>query len=154
MEKSNIKLFDAPDDEIVMPTSGEAEVDKQKELIKSEIDNAIYGNEVKVVVLPEETVIEYPNYVIDLTDLNEISIFQKSALQNLLSKHGDTAIYFYLGKKFTRVGYGLSYKLENLLALTKRHIFNDEIRIYRDLEKNKPVDEVVSRDITKLRLNL
>ena len=154
MEKSSVKLFDAPENEFVMPGSNTEDLAKQKELTKSEIDNAIYGREVKVVVLPEETTIEYPNYVIDLTELSEISVFQKSALQNLLSKNGDTAIYFYLGKKFTRVGYGMSHKLENLLALTKRHIFGDEIKIYRNLEKNKPVDEVVSRDVTKLRLNL
>lgn len=154
MEKSKVNLFDAPSDQLVMPGSSPQDLAKQAELTKSEIDNAIYGKEVKVIVLPEETSVEYPNYVIDLTNLSEITVFQKAALQNLLSKHGDTAIYFYLGKKFTRVGYGMAYKLENLLSLTKKHIFGDEIKIYRNLEKGKPVDEVVSRDVTKLRLNL
>lgn len=154
MEKSTVQLFNTPSDQLVMPGSGNVNLAQQAELTKSEIDNAIYGKEVKVIVLPEEATIEYPNYVIDLTDLSEITVFQKAALQNLLNKNGDTAIYFYLGKKFTRVGYGMAYKLENLLALTKKHIFGDDIKIYRNLEKNKPVDEVKSRDITKLRLNL
>lgn len=154
MEKSKVSLFDAPSDQLVMPGTNQPDLAKQAELTKSEIDNAIYGREVKVIVLPEEANIEYPNYVIDLTDISEITVFQKASLQNLLSKHGDTAIYFYLGKKFTRVGYGMAYKLENLLALTKKHIFGDEIKVYRNVERDKPVDEIVSRDVTRLRLNL
>ena len=154
MEKSKVSLFDAPSDQLVLPGVNKPDLAKQAELTKSEIDNAIYGREVKVIVLPEEANIEYPNYVIDLTDISEITVFQKASLQNLLSKHGDTAIYFYLGKKFTRVGYGMAYKLENLLALTKKHIFGDEIKVYRNVERDKPVDEIVSRDVTRLRLNL
>jgi hypothetical protein len=154
MEKSNVRLFDTPDDQFIMPGSNPEDLAKQEALTKSEIDNAIFGRKIKTVVLPEEAQIELPNYVIDLTDLGEITIFQKAALQNLLTTGGDTAIYFYLGKRFTRVGYGMSHRLENLLSLTKKHIFSDKISIYRNLERDKPVDEVVTRDVTKLRLNL
>lgn len=155
MEKSNISLFDAPEDIVVMPNNfEESSKSEQSKLMSNDIAKAIVGNEVKIIVLPEETDIQYPNYVLDFSDCTEITIFQKEALMNLISKDGDTALYLYNKKSLTRFGYGLKYKLENLMILTKKHIFGDNIKIYRDVQRDKPVDEVISRDITRQRLNL
>lgn len=155
MEKSNISLFDTPEDEFKMPSEmSEEDKKEQDKLISDNIGDAILGKEVKVIILPEEVEIQYPNYVLDFTNCPEITIFQKEALTNLMSKDGDTALYLYNQKALTRFGYGLQYKLENLMILTKKHIFGDAIRIYRNVKKGEPIDEVITRDISRQRLNL
>lgn len=154
MEKLEISLFDTPSDKLVMPSDNNEDLEKQKELTSNEVNGAIFGKNVKTVVLKEDDQITIPNYVLDFSECTEISVFQKEALKNLRHKDGDTAIYMYNKKSLLKLGYGLGYKLENLLALTKRHVFSDEIKIYRDVEHNKPLEEVITRDITKLKLNL
>lgn len=154
MEKVNINLFDAPADKLVMPSEDRSELKEQQALQSTEIDNALFGRTVKTVVLAEETKLELPNYVLDFSECSDISIFQKECIKNLRCRSGDTALYMVNKKSVIKLGYGAGYKLENLLALTKRHIFGDTIRIYRNVAPNKPFDEVTSRDITKLRLNL
>lgn len=156
MEQNTIRLFNTPENELVMPSNLSEEQEKeQKRLLSDDITKSVLkGSEVKIVVLPEESSIQTPNYVLDFSECNEITIFQKEALMNLISKDGDTALYLYNKKALTRFGYGLSYKLENIMPLTKKYIFGGDIKIYRDLRKNEPVDEVTIRDITKLRLNL
>lgn len=154
MEKIEVNLFDAPADKLVMPSENNVELEKQKSLIENEIEGAIFGAKVKTVVLSEDSKIEIPNYVLDFSECTDISIFQKECLKNLRTKDGDTAIYMYNKQSILKIGYGHGYKLENLLALTKKHVFGDSIKIYRNVEKNKPLSELITRDITKLRLNL
>lgn len=156
MEKDNVTLFDTPESDFKMPTMlSEDQKKVQDKLISTDISKSVLGdNKVKIVVLPEESNIQTPNYVLDFTNCSEITIFQKEALMNLLSDDGDTALYLYNEKALTRFGYGMSHKLENLMPLTKKYVFGGDIKIYRDLKRDEPANEVISRDITKLRLNL
>ena len=54
MEKSNISLFDAPEDIVVMPNNfEESSKSEQSKLMSNDIAEAIIGDEVKMIVLPE-----------------------------------------------------------------------------------------------------
>ena len=49
---------------------------------------------------------------------------------------------------------GEQYSLERMIPLIKQFVFENKIKVYKNFEKDKPLIEVVSRDITKMRLNL
>lgn len=155
MEDSTRHLIDASATETIMPNMKNLDIEGQKKLQAYETTEAVYAhNKIETLVIPKEQYIEEQNYVIDLSDVGEVTIFQKTALQNLLSKHGDVAIYFYMNEKFMRVGMGDRVRLNYLIPLAKQHIFNNKIRIYRDYQVDKPVNEVTGLNIDDVRLNL
>lgn len=155
MEKSDVNLFSDDGKQAVLPSSPTEVNSSEKYLVSDSIVDAISGSEVKTIIIPEVSNIEYPNYVFDFTEYSSITVFQKESLKNLITKGGgDTALYLLNRKTLTKFGTGTSYKLENMIVLTKRHVFSDDIKVYRDLRQDGTCTEVTTRDITKQRLNL
>ena len=54
----------------------------------------------------------------------------------------------------TAFGMGDKFLLERLVPLIREHIFNNEIKVYKNFKVGNPLEEVNSKDITKMRLNL
>lgn len=152
---SGIKLFDVDKNDVVLPTIEKDATQESTELISEEIDGAILGDKVKTLIIPEDTDIAPYNYVFDFTNLQSINVVQKSSLKALISLYGDIQLYLYNDKNgLTAFGMGDKYSLERTVPLIKRFVFNDEIKIYKNFRVGEKLEEVVSKDITKMRLNL
>lgn len=152
MESSKLKLFNDENKEMKMP--GDSNLEKGNSLRTDNVVKALTGEQVKTLLLPEEQLIELPNYVIDFSKNMQMTVFQKLALDSLLSKNGDTSIYLYNNNNIIKIGSGIQYKLEMILSSYKNNILNKDVNIYKDVERGKELKEVIARDITKLRMNI
>lgn len=153
----NISLFSDDGKTVAMPSipSIAPEQSSQPALISKGIDDAISGEQVKTILLPEDNEIEAENYVIDLMDTESVSTMQLNSLKCLLSRYGDIAIYLYTRKSGLKyVGEGERYELERLVPLIKHYVFDDKISVYRDLQQGGKANKIESKDITKMRINL
>lgn len=154
-ENSNIKLFNADQNKIEMPSINQDLSDEQAKLISDDIQKAISGEQVKIIIVQEDIEISPLNYIFDFTDLSAINVIQKEALKALISKTGDIQLYLYKKQSgLIAFGMGNKYDLERMVPLIKHNVFNDEIKIYKNFKIGSTPEEVVSKDITKMRLNL
>lgn len=148
----NIQLFSSDTNDVALPTM---ELQDNTELISDDIGDAILDETIKVLRIPEETYIPEVNYVLDLSELDFITISQRSAIKAMLSSNGDVPMYFYTSTGLTYFGSGDKYKLDMIIPCIKQDIFIEgNLHIYKDVKPGKPLQEVVGRDITKWRLNL
>lgn len=155
MDNSGIQLFGSDANDIAMPSIGTELSEEQQGLMSESISKAISGETVKTLLLPEDTEIAPLNYIFDFTDLTSINTVQKEALKGLVSYYGDVQLYLYKQKSgLTAFGMGDRYKLERMVPLIRSYIFNNEIKIYRNFAPGNPVEEVDTKDITRMRLNL
>lgn len=151
----NIKLFNTDQDNVAMPSIGVATVDEQSALISESIEEAISGEQVKTLILPEDSEIAPLNYIFDFSDVQSINKIQQSALKALVARDGDVQLYLYRKQGgLTAFGEGNKYVLERMIPLIRHHVFNNEIKIYKNFAVGQEVEEVFAKDITKMRLNL
>lgn len=153
--ESTLKLFNTDPDAIAMPhISSEVSEDSSK-LISESINDAILGDQVKTLIIPEDTEIAPYNYIFDFSDLSSINVIQKSSLKSLISRYGDIQLYIYNKTKgLTAFGMGDKYSLERLVPLIREFVFNNEIKVYKNFRVGETPEEVDHKDITKMRLNL
>lgn len=155
MSDTNLKLFKDDGLNISMPSINSNLATENKELISESIDRAILEKQVKTLLLPETTKINTPNYVLDVTNCDSLARIQMQVLHKLLSKEGDVNIYIYKGTKgLYFCGLADKYKLERIMPLIQKYVFEDKISIYKDFEIGAPVHTIKSKDITQMRINL
>ncbi len=153
--ESTIKLFNTDPDAIAMPHISNEMVEDSSKLISESINEAILGDQVKTLIIPEDTEIAPYNYIFDFSDLSSINVIQKSSLKSLISKYGDIQLYIYNKTKgLTAFGMGDKYSLERLVPLLREFVFNNEIKVYKNFRVGETPEEVDHKDITKMRLNL
>jgi len=150
-----IKLFDSDNTDVVLPTISSEATDNSKSLISESIDRKILGEKVITLDIPEDSEIAKNNFIFDFTNFGQINVMQKNSLKALVSRDGTVQLYLYIkGKGLMAFGMGEKYTLEKMIPLIKFHVFDNEIKVYKDFKIGcKPV-EVENRDITKMRLNL
>jgi hypothetical protein len=153
--EENIKLFSVDENDIALPSIDNNVAESESKLISESIDGAILGEKIKTLILKEDTEIAPYNYIFDFTTLESINVMQKQSLKSLVSKYGDVQLYLY-NKKNGLIAFGMGdkYSLERLVPLIRLHVFNNEIKVYKNFKVGEPVQEVNSKDITKMRLNL
>lgn len=152
---SDIKLFKEDRNEVAMPSINIEMTSEQKELISDDVSKAISGEQVKIVILKEVNEIAEDNYIFDFTELASINVIQKEALKSLVSNNGNVQLYLYKkGSGLTSFGVGERYNLEMMVPLVRNYVFNSDIKIYKNYRVGEPAKEVISKDITKMRLHL
>jgi len=148
----DIKLFNDNGTDVALPSIEET---SENTLASEDISDSILSDTVTALRIPEETDIPLVNYVIDVSNLQSITVFQKVAIKSILSENGDVPMFFYNDKGLTYFGSGSKYKLDMMISSLKQDIFMDEdIHIYKDVQPGQELKEVVGKDITKWRLNL
>lgn len=153
--EQNIKLFNTDANDIALPSESLNDDSEDSSLISESIDSAILGDKVKTIIIPEDTEINPNNYIFDFTNLESINVMQLNSLKSLVSKSGDIQLYLYNDKKgLMAFGMGDKYALERVVPLIKEHVFDNAIHIYKDFVAGGKLEEVSTRDITKMRLNL
>ena len=151
--EDNKGMFNTGNEDVVMPSSDR--VEDTKGLMSADISPALLGEKISRIVVPVDKEIEYPNYIIDFTDVKSISYFQKEALRSLCTEFGDCSIYLYLANKLEKIGNGEADSLEILLPIVRNDCFDSKIKIYRNFKLgDEKVDEIKGIDVTKLSLNI
>ena len=153
--ESNIKLFNTDHNAIVMPHISAEVSEDTASLMNDTLADAILGDKVKTLIIPEDTEIAPYNYIFDFSDLQTINVIQKSSLKSLISRYGDVQLYIYNKTRgLTAFGMGDKYSLERLVPLVREYVFNNEIKIYKNFRVGERPEEVDHKDITRMRLNL
>jgi len=154
MDNMSIKLFKNESDVVTMPSIGLTQTAEQASLVSEDIKTELAKETIKTIRLKEDTEIDLDNFILDLSDIDQVTSSQKEVIKALLSKHGAVSIYLYKKQGLIKLGVGEKYELERILPLIKFYVFNNEIKIYKNFKKGSPIEEVDTKDITKLRLHL
>ena len=136
----------------IMPSDDNKISDKG--ILSDSLEKALKGDTVKSVIIPEESIIFQPNYVLDFTGLSEMYEFQMEAIDSLLSSEGDVTLYAYTSGGLAKLGTGLSSILDRILPLSMSHIFNDKCKVYKDYKIGTTPVIVSNKDITTMRIGL
>ena len=123
-------------------------------LMGGDVEKAIRGEVVKKVIIPEDTLIFQPNYVIDFSTVDTLYEFQMEALDSFISSDGDVALYAFTKGGLTKLGTGISDLLDRVLTISVAKIFNGKCPIYKDFQIGKPLKQVSDKDITSMRIGL
>ena len=149
-QSNDIKIFEGNDD-VVIPSIEQSDSEK----LKSEgIGDAISGDVVKSMIIPEDTDIILPNYVIDFSNIKEVFEIQIVALGAMLNENGDTALYIYNNGEMQRLGMAFGEVLNRVLVSSVDNLFNGECILYKNVKVGEKAKVVKSNDITKLRLSI
>lgn len=149
-QSNDIKIFEGNDD-VVIPSIEQSDSEK----LKSEgIGDAISGDVVKSMIIPEDTDIILPNYVIDFSNIKEVFEIQIVALGAMLNENGDTALYIYNNGEMQRLGMAFGEVLNRVLISSVNNLFNGECVLYKNVKVGEKAKVVKSNDITKLRLSI
>lgn len=124
------------------------------ELISEGLDRAIRGETVKSMMIPEDTSIALPNYVIDITSVERFADYHTEALDALLDDDGDVIVYIYTPTGLVKVGRGLSFVLDRIIAPAINNLFSSKGKVYKDFQIGKPVREISGKNLSTLRLNI
>ena len=155
MDNETIKLFNHDQNTVIMPQiKQETDDENQQSLVSEDISSDISGESVKIIRVKEDTIIDENNFILDLSDVGQITASQKEVIKSLISSYGNTSIYLYKKQGLIKLGEGDKYSLERILPLIKLHVFDNAIRIYKNFKRDEPVNEISTKDITKLRLHL
>ena len=164
MAENGIEIFSTKAADIQMPSAinpldeglTEEEIKEQikkKSIISDGIEKAILGETVKSVMLPEETSLIQPNFIIDVSKI-QLYKHQEFAIGYLLHPDGDTALYLNGVHGMGKLGYGDGETLERVIPLMVEHVFHGEIKAYKNFEPGKPLVEVSNKDISAMRLSI
>ena len=124
-------------------------------LISKDISEAILGEYVKSIIIPESLDIVVPNYVLDFRGTEALRKHEVESLACLVDdEDGDIAIYACLGNGLVSLGMGVSTRIERILPVYVQSLFGNSCRLYRDIERGKPLQEIKRHDVSKLRLRL
>lgn len=129
-------------------------------LVTQGVEKAILGDTVKSLLIPEDTEIYLPNFVLDFSEATQLRQHQVEALDSLITVSGDTAVYIYINSGMQKLGMTNGSDIESILPVAIMSIFGDKehkncvCKLYKDVERGKPIRELKEADITTIRLKL
>lgn len=151
-----LKLFQ---DDGKNPIGPQSKNNKNSELITHGVEDALKGEKVKTLLIPETIEILLPNYVLDFRKAVKLRQHQIQSLATILVDDGDTAIYVCLQGQngsimMERIGMGDSEVLGGILLPGVKSIFGKSCKLYRDVERGRPLKEMRQYDPEKIRLRI
>lgn len=130
------------------------DIDKMENLKSDSIDRLILGETVKTLNIKESDNIAEVNYIIDFSKMPTIQPIQKEVLKSIISPGGDVSIYLYNESKLVLIGLGDSSNLARMMPLLQKHIFANQIQIFKNYRIGEKPTIVKGKSISELRLNL
>lgn len=122
-----IKIFNQDAHDVILPTAVEVSKEVEK-LIATDITEAISGDTVKSMLLDTLVGVQQPNYTFILKD-GSIKEVQLRALEALVSKEGNTALYLLKNKDLRLIGFGNLDELGRTIPSVVRKILFDDIEV-------------------------
>ena len=150
----DINLFKNDNGEVALPSIEIQQSDEQAKLMSDNIASELSKPTIKTIRIKEDIEIDPLNFVIDLSCVDTVTVLQKDVLKSLISSSGDASIYLYKKQGLIKIGVGKRFELERLFPIIKNAVFNDEIKVYKNLNKGGEIEEINTKDITNYRLNL
>lgn len=134
---------------VVLPKIG-----GEEEINKLDMEDAISEATVKSVLLPTEEDIQVPNYVIDLSGIEEVDPIQIEVLDAFVMDQGNVAVYILIQGSFQKIGMGNQAILDRIISKSVASSFGKECKVFKDYKIGEKPVVYSSKDITKLRLNI
>lgn len=125
-----------------------------EKLLSGGLDKVIRGEVVKTLMLAEESGVALPNYVIDITNVDRMLNYHSRALDALLNEDGDAVIYAYTAAGLVKLGRGLTYTLDRVIASSVDSLLSSRARVYKDFQPGKPLRELTGKSVETLRLKI
>ena len=116
-------------EEIKLPTLG---VGNKEELISTDISEELKKGTVGTVLLKEESSVFTPSYLLDMTDVGDIMPSTLDAIQTMIYKEGDTAVYMKNGEHIGIIGYGDGHELYSMLETFVSNVYSGRCKIYKN----------------------
>ena len=132
----------------------EPEDTPQMDLKTHGLKDAISGDIVKTLLIPEDAQMRLPNYVLDFRHAKTIRRHQIDTLATFLSDYGDTYIYICVPNGLDKIGMGESRILDNMLQSGISSVFGNSCTIYKNVQPGEPLVELKAFDPTTVRLEL
>lgn len=129
-------------------------LDEANELISHGVEKAISGEYVNTLMIPEDTEILTPNYVIDFREISTTREHQIQALASIITKRGDCNIYVCFKNGLNFLGLANSKMIDRVLPCGIRSVFGDSCKLYHNVELGKPLHEVTQQELAEIRLAL
>lgn len=123
-------------------------------LISHGVEEALKGDVVKSILIPEALDLTLPNYLIDFRNISKIRRHQVIALDDMLSDDGDTAIYVFLKNGMTKLGMSDSSRIDDIILAGVKSIFGKDCLLFQNVERGKPLRELKQKDVNKIRLRI
>lgn len=154
-KNNEISIFSDNGEKAVIPSAESLGKSEDSLNLKSDgIEKAILGETVKSLMIPESFELLLPNYVLDFREAKSLRKHQIQALATLVVDDGDINIYVCLGNGMEKLGTGYSWKLDDIIVPGMQSIFGDQCRVYHNVERDKPVQELKVFDPTAIRLDI
>lgn len=165
---SSFKLFDTDGENPIIPSLDQKmdegaintedirqQLKSGTDLISEGLERAIKGETVKSMMIPEDSSFILPNYLIDISKVEEMGDHHTEALDALCDDDGDVVLYLNtLHGEITKIGRGLSSKLDRIIASSMANLFSSKARVFKDFMPGQKLNEVSTKSIETLRLNL
>ncbi len=137
--------------EIVMPGSNTNSVQGNEDLMSADISEAIQSKKIKSVLIKSDAELMSPSYILDMTEVENITEESFKAIQGILSG-GDTALYIKSNNNVNLVGYGDGQLLYSVLDGIIKHMYNAQCKMYKHTTKGTKL--VRESEVDSIRLNL
>lgn len=154
MESESLNLFSDDGTNVQLPSINESDGIIENSTSKEEVDNAISGEIVKQVLISEESDFITPNYLIDLSSVEEVVEIQMIALKSLVHTDGDTCIYLALEKDTVRLGNGIGDVLDRIIVSAVENVFGEECGVYRNYTPTGKNVRMTGTTIGHLRMSI
>ena len=93
--------------------------------------------------------------MLDFTACESPTIFRREILKSIIStdkENATVAIYLCNKDKFVQIGWGEKYFLSRMLPLIKVNIFQDDIRVFKNVHHGEDLQEVKGADLSDYKL--
>lgn len=149
----SIKLF--ADDGTTVQAVNQKSADEYNNIRSEGVTDIISRDVVKTLILPEGKELAEENYVLDFTACESPTIFRREILKSIIStdkENATVAIYLCNKDKFVQIGWGEKYFLSRMLPLIKVNIFQDDIRVFKNVHHGDELQEVKGADLSDYKL--
>lgn len=133
--------------DIVIPTLDE---EQYSELTSMDMESTLTADEVKAVHMERDSEVDIPSYLLDMSEVENITELSLSALRCLL-KGGDTTVYIKNGNNIVKIGLGDGQELYKVFHGVIKNMFNGYKLYYNIGEGFKLVKDT---EVSPVRLNL
>lgn len=123
---------DSRQDKMIMP--GDSDKD-YSELISEDIVDNISRKQVSTVLIKEQSEMQIPSYLIDLSKVQTVLECSLIAITSMLNKefNGDISVYIKTKQGVFGLGKGDSVKLSRYLTVFLKATFGDDVGVYKNI---------------------
>ena len=130
----------------------ENNIDVDSNLMGADLGNALKDKKVKTVIIKDTYELNLPAYLIDMSDVGDVTEASLKAIEALLREDGDTHLYIKNNDASLYAGAGDGMMLYTILDNLLSKLFNDKCKLY--FNNGEGFYLIKQMDVYSVRLNL